>query len=193
MNIAVLDVESKTIVSDWEKPWEAGISCVGVWTSWGAGRWGKHRMFGEHYLTDLAECLRIADVVVTYNGCRYDLRCIEGVWGGKLQLQAHCDLMIEIERSVGGRRSLESMARATLGRGKSGHGDQAPDMFQRGDWQKLATYNLDDVDLTRDLFYYAQTHGLLWCLCRESGVRYPTPITVPGGVQWTAPVKGAGR
>lgn len=60
-------------------------------------------------------------------------------------------------------------------------------------WFVIIAALVYSVDLTRDLFYYAQTHGLLWCLCRESGVRYPTPITVPGGVQWTAPVKGAGR
>ncbi|OGG32163.1 hypothetical protein A3I80_04620 [Candidatus Gottesmanbacteria bacterium RIFCSPLOWO2_02_FULL_40_10] len=45
-----------------------------------------------------------------------------------------------------------------MGLKKSGHGLMAINYFRQGDWQKLESYCLDDVRITRDLYSYVLTN-----------------------------------
>lgn len=177
-HLAVLDIEAKELVKDWNKPWEAGLSVCCTWVNWRGGPYGTYLFHSDQQLDKLADVLSGADVVVTKNGARYDLPVLsylhDKIEGKPLPVREHCDLQLIVQRAVGYRVKLEDLARATLRRGKSGHGDMAPDMYQRGDFTALCTYNLDDVSLTRDLYLFAFKHGFLFV----PGKAGPEPVPV---------------
>ena len=62
-----------------------------------------------------------------------------------------CDLMEDVTNVLGHRLSLDSIAQATLGTQKSGHGLDAIRYFREGNMEKLKSYCLDDVRITRDI------------------------------------------
>src|SRR3989344_1221809 len=70
-----------------------------------------------------------------------------------------CDLMEDVTNVLGHRLSLDSIAQATLGTQKSGHGLDAIRYFREGNMEKLKSYCLDDVRITRDIFEYGKKHG----------------------------------
>jgi len=188
MKVLVLDIEAKQRVEDWDRPWEAGMALCCAWTSWGAGKWGRFRFYQDHDedLQRLHAAVRAADLVVTYNGERYDMRVLKHL-DPTLHWAEHCDLMEHVVAAIGHCLSLEAVARATLGRGKSGHGLGALEYYRLGYWGQLCTYCMDDVLLTRDLFFYARTHGMLWRM--DGDQRVPIPMSVPGGVEHIQPVR----
>jgi DEAD/DEAH box helicase domain-containing protein len=71
--------------------------------------------------------------------------------------------------------SLDSLASATLGTGKTGDGLQAIRLFRAGEIQKLSDYCLADVRLTRDLYEYGAQHGELYYL--KAGQRQRCPVS----------------
>lgn len=162
LSVAVVDIEARNLVSDWSRPWEAGIASVAVWCNWLGGSFGKMFLFDGGDLRELARLLHHAEIMVTFNGERYDIPALNGCLGEPIYHGYHCDLMARLYGELGHRVSLEKVAKATLGRGKSGSGAHAPEMYQAGEFAQLHTYNMDDVDLTRDLFLFARRHGFLW-------------------------------
>jgi len=103
-----------------------------------------------------------ADVVIGYNTLRFDIPCIEGVWGRRLKLREHIDLYTLIARTnaqkgIVGKRGefkLDRVCRRAFGRGKSGSGAHAPDLVKDGRFAELFLYCAHDVRLTRDLFIH---------------------------------------
>ena len=68
---------------------------------------------------------------------------------------------VELAPVVDEENRLQSLAEATLGRGKSGHGLQAVDWWKEGKIDKVREYCIDDVRLTRELYDYALKHRSL--------------------------------
>ena len=77
-------------------------------------------------------------------------------------------------RALGFRLKLDSIAQETLGHGKSGDGLDALRYYHAGDWNKLISYCLDDVRVTRELYDYGVAHGQLWF--STAGKRESIPI-----------------
>ena len=65
------------------------------------------------------------------------------------------DLLTEIEKALGHRIKLESVAQGTLGSGKSGNGLEAIVYFRNGKMDLLKKYCLDDVRITKMVYEYA--------------------------------------
>lgn len=166
MNYIVLDIETQQLVQDWDQPWKAGLACCCVWTSWD----GRFLLFGPNDIERLNASLLAwyaqskASHVVTYAGDNFDLRVLSELGVTALQDRGDAfsvDMSAQLLHKTGRRWKLEEVARHTLGRGKSGHGHQAPQMFAAGEFAHLHTYCMDDVALTRDLFEFARKHGYL--------------------------------
>ena len=158
MKIAVFDLESKELVEDWNQPHKAGLACAALWTSWQGGKEGRLQVFDEEGIGRLIRNLQAADLVVTYNGIRFDVPFLEGLTGDRLAL-AQFDLLDSIKIAAGRRYSLEDVARSTLGRGKGGKGCAAPTLHKQSRFADLHSYCLEDVVLTRDLFLFAREFG----------------------------------
>jgi hypothetical protein len=173
-NRLVLDLETKRSfdeVGGAENRALLGVSVVGVYS------YAEDRFltFREERFDDLAKLLREADEIVGFNLIGFDwpvLAAELGAWVGALPT---LDLMVEAQRALGRRISLDSLAQATLGGGKSGSGLDALEYYRAGDWERLERYCLDDVKLTRDLFEYARKYGQLFF--QKGPRRAPVPMS----------------
>lgn len=165
----VLDIETQELVQDWSKPWEAGLACCCVWDS------GIVKAFGPNDLDALAVYLKQTwnKLLVTWNGDAFDIPLLDGL--GMSVTQTSCDPAATLRGITGKRCRLESTARATLGKGKSGHGHSAPDLWKQGDLAQLHAYCINDVMLTRELFLFSRQYGYLVV----EGDRV-VPLSVPG-------------
>jgi hypothetical protein len=57
--------------------------------------------------------------------------------------------------------SLEALALANLGQGKTGSGELAPKLWQMGHQDKVIKYCLNDVKLLKQLYFRFLRHGLI--------------------------------
>ena len=68
---------------------------------------------------------------------------------------------MEVQKALGRRIRLQSLAEATLGRGKSGDGLKAGEWWREGKHDLVRKYCIEDVRITRELYDYALEHGKL--------------------------------
>ena len=148
-----------------------GISVVGVY-DYAEDRFLAFREDGFGALTEL---LRGADEVVGFNLIGFDWPVLAAELGGWVTELPTLDLMTEAQKALGRRVSLDALAQATLGGGKSGSGLDALAYYRAGDWERLERYCLDDVKLTRDLYEYARKHGQLFY--QKGPRRAPIPMS----------------
>lgn len=177
MRVCVLDIESQELIRDWNKPWEGGLSVCGLWVSWSGG---EFRLYQRDELEYAVRDIEEADVLVSKNGLGYDVPALEGLWEQPLNVRSHVDLQRIVEEALGFRVSLDNMAHTTLGRAKDGAGAMAPTLWKDGRFARLHTYNMRDLGLTRDLFFFAQQYGYVLVTVDGNVVRIP--CHVPGGV-----------
>lgn len=100
--------------------------------------------------------------IVTFNGEGFDFKVLSAY--GKVDglYQKSWDLLAKLIKELGFRVKLESVAQATLGRGKSGTGTESVEWWRSGDpalRQKVVDYCKMDVELTRDIYLYGKKHG----------------------------------
>ena len=121
-NIVYFDLETRRTANDaggWDKKRDMGMS-VGVTYSTGTG---EYRIFREETADELVDQLRRADLVVGFNVVNFDYEVLMGYTVLDLPSQLETlDMMVELEKVLGHRLKLESLAQATLGVGKSAEG-----------------------------------------------------------------------
>lgn len=130
---------------------------------------GKYQIYGEDEVEALVDQLIRADLVVGYNHINFDYSVLQGYTIYDLpNLTANCDMLVELEKVLGHRLKLDSVASATLGVGKTADGLDALRWWQAykksGDadyMMKIAEYCCYDVKVTKEVHEYATTHGHL--------------------------------
>ena len=115
--------------------------------------------FTEWETPTLGELLLDARLIVGFNIKRFDFVVLEPYLKRSLRQLPVLDILEEVEKHLGHRLSLETLVRATLGEGKTGSGLDAIRYFRDGEIEKLKSYCLADVRLTRDLYEYGKRHG----------------------------------
>jgi len=106
-------------------------------------------------LSKLWPVLERADMLIGYNSDYFDIPVLNRYYPGDLSKIRSLDLMAEVQRALGRRLRLDSLAQATLGRGKIGDGLKAVDWWEQGLYDKVREYCIEDVRLTRELYDYA--------------------------------------
>lgn len=96
-----------------------------------------------------------ADALVGYNSNHFDIPLLNKYYPGNLGQIRSIDLLESIRTSIGKRLRLDSVAEATLGTKKSGHGLDAIRWWREGNLTKLKKYCQKDVEITKRLFEYA--------------------------------------
>ncbi|MDB5259551.1 MAG: box helicase protein box helicase protein [Candidatus Taylorbacteria bacterium] len=96
-----------------------------------------------------------ADMLITFNGDHFDIPLLNKYYTGDLTKVKSLDLMAEVKKSLGRRIKLDTLAEATLGRNKSGHGLEAIAWWKSGEIDKIIKYCLEDVKITKELYEYA--------------------------------------
>ncbi|MEK7465036.1 MAG: WYL domain-containing protein [Patescibacteria group bacterium] len=158
----VLDIETKTAPANGEGS-ERGLSSLGVSV---AGIWSSHdqkfrAIREEQIASELGPILKSADLVIGFFINRFDLPVLKTHLDFDIRDLPVLDIFDDVTAKLGHRVSLASLAQATLGEGKTGHGLEAIGWYQAGDWKRLEEYCLNDVRLTRDLYEYGTRRGHL--------------------------------
>lgn len=124
-------------------------------------------LYDEHSIKEAVAHLERADAVVGFRSEAFDIPVVEGLLGRKLRLREHIDLYTLIARTnashglVGqrGDGTLDAICRRNLGRGKTGSGAHAPELYAERRFGELFNYCGQDVRLTRDLLQHIAEHG----------------------------------
>lgn len=69
------------------------------------------------------------------------------------------DLLLDLQKTLGFRIGLDSIASATLGATKTADGVKSVEWFRNGELDKVAEYCKADVDITRRVFEFGRDNG----------------------------------
>jgi DEAD/DEAH box helicase domain-containing protein len=119
----------------------------------------EYRIYGESQVNALIEELRRADLVVGFNSLRFDYEVLAGhnalFDAGQIR---SLDMLVELEKTLQHRLSLDSIAQATLGVEKTSEGLQAIRWYREGKLLEIAEYCCFDVKITRLVYEYGAEH-----------------------------------
>ncbi len=136
---------------------EQELTVVGIHDS----ETGEYSSYVKEELSKLWPILERADMLIGFNSDSFDIPLLNRYYPGDLSRMRSLDLLSEVQKVLGRRIRLQSLAEATLGKGKSGDGLKAGQWWKEGKHDKVREYCIEDVRLTRELYEYARAHGLL--------------------------------
>lgn len=173
----VLDLETQREFNEVEgrKPELLGVSVVGIYR-YGADRYDTYL---ESELRTLVPILQEAELLIGFNIKRFDLPVLSPYLPFSITTLPVLDILDDIVKQLGHRVSLESLAQATLGKGKSGSGLQALAWFKEGRFDLIKQYCLDDVRLTKEVYDYGRQHGTLFATNRYGSEQLEIPVFWP--------------
>jgi len=159
MRVITFDIETANALPSFSRGdlSKLELALVGVHDS----KTGEFSSYVKEELPKLWPLLEDADILVGYNSDSFDIPLLNRHYPGDLSTIRSVDLMVEVQQVLGRRLKLQSLAEGTLGRGKSGHGLDSVEWWQQGLVDKVRQYCIEDVRLTRELYDYARTNGVL--------------------------------
>lgn len=115
----------------------------------------QYLIYEEHELPKLAPLLQSADQIIGFNIKQFDFEVLQPYLNFDLSSIPYFDILEEIDKALGHKIKLESVAQATIGSGKSGNGLEALLYYKNGKMDLLKKYCLDDVRVTKQVYDYA--------------------------------------
>ena len=200
----VVDVEIQHNPEKFPERWEAtdklGVACAVVYEF----QEDRFRVYGPDDVPALQDRLLRADRISSFNGWKLDSPVIWGLSRQEWSLRAQQpgspqailnlridDMLVRIWRALGLDErefterhqgwGLHYVALGTLGRGKSGYGEDAPKWFQQGLWAKVVDYCLHDVALERDVVTFVDRFG--YVVNGKTGGVLKVPALKPGSLR----------
>ena len=116
----------------------------------------EYHHYTEETVDELIEELKAADLVVGFNVISFDYQVLTAYTDHPLRQLPTVDMLDDIYRTLGFRVSLDALASATLGVGKSADGLQAIRWWREGKMQELFDYCQKDVEVTRQLYEFGR-------------------------------------
>lgn len=150
----VLDLETKRTFREQSDPAKLGITVVGIYDF----EKEKEVAFFENDISSLLRIVEKASMIIGYNIIGFDIPVLQSYYHGVLSEIPMLDICEEIRLKIGKRVGLADVAKATLNKGKSGHGLKAIELYKEGKLDELRDYCLDDVRITKEIFDY----GVKW-------------------------------
>jgi DEAD/DEAH box helicase domain-containing protein len=160
-NLVYFDLETQKSadeVGGWDKIRDMRMS-VGVTFS---TKRGSYMIYGEPQVNDLVSELLRADLVVGFNNLRFDYEVLHGYTVLDLTQVPTLDMLIELQKDLAHRLSLDSIAASTLGVEKTSEGMQAIRWFREGKLLDIAEYCCYDVKITRLVHEYGARNRQLF-------------------------------
>lgn len=159
-NLVYFDLETQKSadeVGGWEHIRDLGMS-VGVTYS---TRNGQYKIYSERKVHDLVAELQRADLIIGFNNLRFDYEVLHSYTVVDLTQLPTLDLLVELQKKLKHRLSLDSIATATLGAEKTAEGMQAIQWYREGKLLEIAEYCCFDVKITRLIHEYGTAHRQL--------------------------------
>ncbi len=174
MRTIVFDTETKNIFSDVASndPAALDLSVVCIWDS----ETDKYSSYFEEDLPKLWPIIEKADALVGFNSDHFDIPLMNKYYPGDLTKVHSVDIMKAVKESLGRRIKLDSIAEATLGTKKIGHGLDAIVWWRNKELDKLVKYCIEDVKITKDVYEYALKHKELKFIDKITGAIRSIPI-----------------
>jgi DEAD/DEAH box helicase domain-containing protein len=160
-SIVYFDLETQKSadeVGGWDKISDMRMS-VGV--TYSTGR-GDYRIYNEKQVDELIKELQRAELVVGFNNLRFDYEVLHGYTTFDLRQIPTLDMLVELQKALPHRLSLDSIAVATLGVEKTSEGMQAIRWFKEGKLLEIAEYCCYDVKITRLIHEYGAANRQLF-------------------------------
>lgn len=159
MRKITFDIETRNIFADVNSTESTAldISVVCIHDS----KTDEYSSYLQEDLPKLWPILEQADMLITFNGDHFDIPLLNKYYSGDLRKIKSLDLLVEVRNSLGRRIKLDTIAEATLGTHKSGHGLQAVEWWKTGEIDKIIKYCIEDVKITKQLYDYALANGKL--------------------------------
>jgi len=157
MRYVIFDLETQNIFSEVGStdPTALSISVGSFFDS----ETDHYYTLSETELSQIWPIIEQADALVGYNSNHFDIPLLNKYYPGDLTQIKSIDLLEEIRKSLGRRLRLDSVAEATIGSKKSGHGLQAVKWWREGKIDEIKKYCEQDVRVTKKIFDYALKHG----------------------------------
>lgn len=161
MKLLVFDVETKKAFDEvgGYHPEKLGVSIIG--TYWRDESGEEYIGYREGNFSPFWRKLETADLVVGFNIISFDYETLKPYYTGSFKQFPSLDIMVEMEKHLGHRVSLDAVAKETLGEQKNGHGLDAIRYYHDGDWESLEKYCLQDVKVTKDIYDYGVANKVL--------------------------------
>lgn len=138
---------------------------------------GGYRIYPETQVNELVTELLRADLVVGFNNLRFDYEVLHGYTVMDLRQAPTLDLLIDLQKTINHRLSLDAIAAVTLGVEKTAEGMQAIRWFREGRLLDIAEYCCYDVKITRLVHEFGVANRQLFYRNR-----FGSKVTVP--VSW---------
>jgi len=183
-NYLVMDIETRYLSDEvpggWNNISSFGVAVVGVthvcnkdevficyvdgkvfpMDDWEKAGKFESRIFDVAHLID---SLYQSPCIVTFNGIRFDYEVLRPYGFNPSIVQGTTyDILREMQKVLGHRVSLDSVAQATLGVGKSGSGKDAPLWFRDGQIEKVIEYCKADVEITKEIYKQILKHECVY-------------------------------
>lgn len=156
-NIVYFDLETQKSaeeVGGWNNIRDMRMS-VGV--TYSTAR-GDYRIYGEKEVNELIKELMRADLVVGFNNLRFDYEVLHGYTVMDLKQIPTLDMLVDLQKALQHRLSLDSVAHASLGVEKTAEGLQAIKWFREGKMMEIAEYCCYDVKITKLVHEYGASN-----------------------------------
>jgi Predicted 3''-5'' exonuclease related to the exonuclease domain of PolB. len=140
---------------------------------------GEYECYLEHELHRFENLLIDSPLIIGFNIRKFDFPVLQRYFGIDTSRLPMLDLMEEIANRIGHRVGLDSVAQATLNAGKTGHGLDAIDYYKNGEWEKLKSYCLNDVKVTKEVYEHGCGKGHVFYLTRDGSDRKSVQV------EWT--------
>ena len=159
--ILYFDLETQKSADDvggWDKIHKMKLAVGVVWDSLEQ----KFFSYIESEASQLVEKLKTADLVVGFNVAKFDYGVLQP-YATKMDFDLQeintFDMLIDVNKELGHRLSLNHLAENTLNAEKSADGLVSLQWYKEGKIDKIIEYCKQDVEITRDLFLYGESHG----------------------------------
>ena len=153
--ILYFDLETQKSADDvggWGNIHEMKLAVGVVWDSCEQ----EYFSYLESAASQLVKKLRTADLVVGFNVKKFDYGVLQPYADFDLDEITTFDMLIDVNKKLGHRLSLNHLAENTLNTEKSADGLVSLQWYKEGKIDKIIEYCKQDVEITRDLFLYGE-------------------------------------
>jgi DEAD/DEAH box helicase domain-containing protein len=118
--------------------------------------------FTEDKIDEMLKRFREANLIVGFNTKGFDYKVLGAYTSINLYALPSFDIMEDLYKRLGFRLGLDNLAKETVNKGKSADGLKAVEWFKKGDIESIKKYCIQDVEATKDIFYYGLEKGHLY-------------------------------
>lgn len=159
MNYVFFDLESQNLFQDVggrENIEKLLVACAVTWST----QTNEFSVYWEKDVPALIQELKSAAKVIGFNLRGFDYQVLQP-YAPETRFASlpTLDLLLDLQKILGFRISLDTIASASLGTTKTADGVQSVEWFRAGELDKVAEYCKADVDITRRVYEFGRDNG----------------------------------